>query len=140
MLGVIIYIYFLTLGFIYSKFIFENKSLSFYLWVGLILGNLLLMVGIVIPAFILGFNMLSHIILIITALIPLLFILKKKGFKDFKNTIITNNNKDDVINKKIMFFAIMPLTLLICILMTNHILVDTRRSEDMQVVNLHLVI
>ena len=56
MLGVIFYIYFLVIGFIYSKYLF-NKNIYFHLWIGGIIGNVIIMFGIIIPSIFLGFTM-----------------------------------------------------------------------------------
>ena len=50
MLGILYYVYFLILGFIYGKYLF-NKNVYFHLWIGGVIGNILLMVGIIIRCF-----------------------------------------------------------------------------------------
>ncbi len=116
MIGIIYYIYFLILGFLYSKYIF-NKNIYFHIWIGGVIGNILLMVGIMIPSFIFGFTILSHIILLILATIPLIILIKKKGLLIKCKT----TNKDEM-NYKIFLYLIIPIFLLIAVLLTNHIL------------------
>lgn len=118
MIGVLYYIYFLVLGFLYSKYIF-NKNIYFHIWIGGVIGNILLMMGIIIPAFIFGFTIISHIILFIIATIPLIFLIKKKGLS------LKFNNKKEEMTNKVFLFLVIPLFILIAILLTNHILVPT---------------
>lgn len=119
MIGIIYYILFLILGFLYSKYIF-NKNIYFHIWMGGVIGNIILMVGIIIPAFIFGFTILCHIVLLIISLIPLLILIKKRGLL-LKN----NSNSKNEMNSKIFVFMIIPIFILISILLTNHILVPT---------------
>lgn len=121
MIGVLYYLYFLILGFLYSKYIF-NKNIYFHIWIGGVLGNVILMVGIMLPSFIFGFTILSHIILMILAIIPLVILFKIKGLPKFN----IKTNKSDAMNGKIFWFLIIPIFLLIAILLTNHILVPTK--------------
>ena len=122
MIGIILYVLFLLIGFVYSRFIFKNKDIYFSLWMGGIFGNLILMCGIVIPSLFIGFNIISHIILLIISIIPLCIIIWKKGIKASKE-IIFKCTQTTAINKIIFFSLIIPITLLIIILLTNHILV-----------------
>ena len=117
MIGVLYYIYFLVLGYLYSKYIF-NKNVFFHIWIGGVIGNVLLMMGIMIPSLIFGFNILSHVILLILVTIPLVILIKKKGLL-WK----CKNNHDNEMTSKIFVFLIIPLFLLIAVLLTNHILV-----------------
>ena len=121
MLGIIYYIYVLILGFIYSKYLFK-KDLFFHIWIGGVIGNVLLMFGIIIPAIFFGFTILSHIILLILASIPMLIIIKRKGLLSFKKRIL-RINKDGEMNKKVFFLLIIPIFIIIAIILTNHILV-----------------
>lgn len=121
MFGITLYLYFLILGFVYSRFVFKEKDIYFCVWMGGIFGNLIAMCGIVVPSMIFGFNALSHASLIILALIPLVFLIKKYGLKESKKIILNNNIKSDMGNK-IFLFLVLPITLLIVVLLTNHIL------------------
>ena len=130
MLGIIYYILFLLLGLIYSCILFKEKDIYLKLWSGLILGNLILMAGILPFAFILGFSYISHILLLIAAVIPLVILCIKnkdtvRGIFSSKTTVkkYLTESSEPVITNKIFLFLIVPVTLLICILMTNHILV-----------------
>ena len=120
MIGILIYLYFLILGFLYSKYIF-NKDTYFHIWIGGVIGNILLMVGIILPSFIFGFTILSHIILLIIASVPLIILICKKGVPK----LISKVNKKNEMTGKIFVFLIIPIFLLIAILLTNHILVST---------------
>ena len=121
MLGILYYVYFLILGFVYSKYLF-NKNLYFHIWMGGVIGNLLLMFGIMIPSILFGFTIISHLVLLILASIPLIVIIIKKGFLGLKKQIVTFK-KEDEMNKKIFILLIIPIFLLIAVLLTNHILV-----------------
>ncbi len=118
MIGIIYYLYFLIIGFLYSKYIF-NKNTYFHIWMGGVIGNVLLMVGIIIPSLIFNFTIISHIILLLLASIPLIILIKKKGLPSFKD----KKNIKSEMNNKIFIFLIVPIFLLIAILLTNHILV-----------------
>lgn len=123
MIGILYYLFFLFLGFIYSKYLFK-KNLYFHIWVGGILGNIMTMVGIVIPSMFLKFTIISHIVLIVLGIIPLVILLKKYGVSSFCKKIITFDKKGEMDNK-IFFLLILPIFILIVILLTNHILVPT---------------
>lgn len=118
MLGIIVYIYFLALGFLYSNEIFKTKDIFFRTFMGGIWGNLLLMAGIVPFAFIFGFSYLAHISLIVAAALPYV-ILKIKTDKKFFNI---SKNGEESMDIKVFLCLILPVTLIICVLMTNHIL------------------
>jgi hypothetical protein len=122
MIGILYYLYFLILGFLYSKYIF-NKNIYFHIWIGGIFGNILLMVGIIIPSLIFGFTIISHIILLILSTIPLIILIKKKGVPKIKDNI-----KKVEMTSKIFIFLIIPIFLLIAILLTNHILVPVENG------------
>lgn len=127
MIGIIIYIFFLILGYIYIRFIFKEKSTFFCIWVGGILGNLILMMGVASLAFIFKFTRLCHFVLIAISGLPLIYFIKKYNLKKCIS-IITERKKDDGVSLKIFLLLIIPITLLIAILMTNHILVPTENG------------
>ena len=118
MIGILYYVYFLILGFLFSKYIF-NRNIYFHIWIGGVIGNVVLMVGIILPSFIFGFTIPSHIILFILATIALLILIKKKGLPKFN----IKTTKKDEMNGKIFAFLVIPIFILIAILLTNHILV-----------------
>ena len=123
MLGILYYFYFLLLGFIYSKYLF-NKNFYFHLWIGGVIGTILIMFGIMIPSFIFGFTIISHLLLVLLAIIPLIIIIKKTSLLKLKEKIIIFK-KEDEMNNKIFIFLIIPIFLLIAVILTNHILVPT---------------
>lgn len=116
MAGIILYAFFLIIGFIYSTRFFSAKDTYFKIWMGGIFGNIILMFCNIFPCSLLGFTVLSHILLIIFSLIPLFFI-KKSAMPIMK--------EDSGINMKVLAFVIMPVSLLIWVLLTNHILAPT---------------
>lgn len=115
MLGILIYAYFIILGYLYSSMIFEERDAGFKYYIGGIFGNLMLMAGIVPFALVLGFSKAAHIVLIIAAAIPYLY----TRFVKRKTHI---GNGWYLIDKKILLFTILPVSLIIWVLMTNHIL------------------
>lgn len=121
MLGILYYLYFLIIGFIYSKYLF-NKNIYFHLWIGGVIGNVLVMFGILISSIIFNFTILSHVILVVLAVIPIIFIIYKNGFSSFKKKIITFK-KEGEMDTKVFVFLIIPIFLIIAIILTNHILV-----------------
>ena len=122
MIGIIYYLYFLILGFFYSKYIF-NKNIYFHLWIGGVLGNVILMFGMMIISLVLGFTITSHLIFLILSTIPLLLLFKFKGLpKSFKK------DKNEEMTNKIFWFIIIPIFILIAVLLTNHILVPVEEG------------
>ena len=121
MIGIIYYIIFLVLGVIYSKYLF-NKNIYFHLWFGGVIGNILLMFGIMVLSLIFNFTIISHLLLLIIGIIPLVFMIKKNGFSYFKKKMMTFSRKDEM-NHKIFFLVVIPIFIIIIILLTNHILV-----------------
>lgn len=131
MLGVLIYAYFLFMGYVYSCHIFRGKDVYFRAWMGGIIGNVILMAGIVLPAFAMGFNYISHAVLIALTAVPAAYLIKKNGFEGFKMSLSGSNrakNKpaetvESYMDWKIFICVILPVSLLICMLFFNHILV-----------------
>lgn len=113
MLGILLYCLFLVVGFIYCNRIFNYKDIYFKIWMGGIFGNIILMSGIVLPAFLFGFTIKSHILLLIISLFPLLFLKKATSFQP---------SEICGINIKIYSFVILPISIVIWVLLTNHIL------------------
>ncbi len=110
MFGTLYYFSFLILGLMISKLVLKNRDIYFDILSGGILGNMILMCGIIPFAFLFGFNKSSHILLLIisAAIISLLFFKKKPTFKFNQNIPL--------------IFTVIPITLLICILLTNHVM------------------
>lgn len=61
MLGIAYYSLFLIMGGVIAEKIFKEKDVNFKIWSGGVIGNVVLMCGIMPFAFIFGFNLLSHI-------------------------------------------------------------------------------
>lgn len=123
MLGVIYYLYFLIIGFIYGKYLFKIDK-YFHLWIGGVIGNILMMFGIMLSSIIFNFTVLSHLLLIILTIIPILLIIYKSGFYSFKKKIMSFEKVGEM-NNKIFIFLILPIFLIIAIILTNHILVPS---------------
>ena len=141
MLGILIYFYFLFLGYIYSSYVFKGKDIYFRAWMGGIFGNVILMAGIVLPSFALGFTHISHIVLMVLALVPAALLIYKGGIGEFKrNTGIGSSGARNLPDKakkpapaaaaaeepcmdwKVLVFVILPITLVIIALFYSHIL------------------
>ncbi|MCC8168914.1 MAG: hypothetical protein LIO59_00755 [Oscillospiraceae bacterium] len=145
MLGILVYLYFLFIGYAYSCYVFKEKDIYFRGWMGGIFGNVLLMAGIVIPSFICGFTYLSHIILIVLAALPLAYFIKKSGVEEFRTLFCSVSGKSAeglpelpgkkrgkavaapsaermCMDWKILVFLVLPIAIVIWILLTNHIL------------------
>ena len=122
MFGIIIYLYFLVLGFAYSKYIFKDKDTYYCIWLGGIIGNLIAMCGIAVSSLVFGFTVSSHIILMILSVLPLAILVKKYGLKPVCST------SSKICTNKIFFLVILPITVLIAILITNHVLVPTENG------------
>ncbi len=122
MIGIILYLYFLLIGYSYSCCLFKDRSLYFRIWMGGIFGNALLMMGIVPLAALFDFTYLSHIILIVLSALPLIFLIRKAGMDAFKNALVSKGEISCGIDNKIFLFLILPIILLIAVLLTNHIL------------------
>lgn len=130
MLGIVYYLLFILIGLIYSCIIFKEKDIYFKIWSGLIFGNVILMAGIIPFALLFNFSYISHILLLITAAAPIIVLsIKNKELipeirtskSAFIKKQLTQGN-EQIITNKIFLFLIVPITLLICVLMTNHIL------------------
>ena len=125
MVGVIVYIYFLVLGFLYADLLFKDKAIFTKVWIGGILGNLILMAGIVPLSFVCGFNIISHLLLIVIAAVPYVIVsIRKKELCIIQNKKLALNTdlKGGEMNLKLFLCLVLPVAAVICILMFNHIL------------------
>ena len=125
MIGIIVYIYFLVLGFLYADMLFKDREIFTKAWLGGIIGNLILMAGIVPFAFICGFNIISHILLIVLSVVPYVIVsLKKKDLciVQDKKLALNTDTKKGTMDLKIFLCLVLPIAIVICILMFNHIL------------------
>lgn len=129
MIGIIVYIYFLVMGFLYADLLFKDREFMTKIWIGAVFGNLILMAGIVPFALIFKFGILSHILLIIAAAVP--YVIVSMKHKDMciisssngkRKISLDTNIKNTSMDLQILLALVLPITLLICILMYNHIL------------------
>ena len=136
MLGVLVYAYFLFIGYVYSCCAFRGKDVYFRAWMGGIFGNILLMAGVVIPSFVFGFSYISHIVLIVLSMLPAAWLVKKEGFETFKRLLAGDVKKpagkgkadavkaqNPVMDWRVFVCVVLPISLVIWVLLTNHILV-----------------
>lgn len=121
MFGVILYLYFLTIGFLYADMLFKEKDIYFRGWMGGVFGNVLLMAGIVLPSIFLGFTVVSHIVLVILTA-ALYFVIKYRQKNGYFKAVLRINEGEKYLDSKTFLLLIAPITLMICALMTNHIL------------------
>ena len=122
MLGILIYFFFLILGYTYSCCVFAAKDVYFRSWMGGVFGNVLLMAGIVIPSIFMGFTHLSHMVLMGLSVLPLIYLIKKKGIKDFKKSLFDKSGEECGLDMKVLLCLVLPVVLVISAIMTNHIL------------------
>lgn len=118
--GVILYLYFLFVGFLYSNTLFDKKDIYFKAWMGGIFGTLMLMSGIILPASIFDFTIVSHIILAVIVIVP--YIVLKAAKQDKKLIDIKVKGAEEYMDTKIFLCLILPISFVIWVLMTNHIL------------------
>ena len=121
MIGVILYLYFLAVGFLYADMLYREKGIFFRSWMGGVFGNVLLMAGIVIPSLFCGFTVVSHIILVVLSIAPY-FVIKYRKKEAFFTKDIIRTSGEDYLDFKTFLAVIAPITIIICVLMTNHIL------------------
>ena len=120
MIGVIVYLYFLAVGFLYADMLYREKGIFFRSWMGGVFGNVLLMAGMVIPSFIFGFTVVSHITLIVLSIVPY-FVIKFRKKEAFFSKDLFRTDGEDCLDLKTFLIVILPVTILICLLMANHI-------------------
>ncbi len=123
MVGVLLYILFLLIGFAYANMYFKDKDIFFQAWTGGLIGTLGLMWGIIPFAFVFGFSIAAHLILLavfIGAYI-LLFYLKKKSINQIK-TNIRYNKSEAPMTGLIFLCLILPISIIMWVLLTNHIM------------------
>lgn len=123
MIGVIVYLYFLFIGYVYSCHVFDKKDIYFRAWMGGIFGHAILMMGIVIPSMFCGFTYLSHIILVVLSALPAGYIIKKNGISSVKKSLgIRKGDESSPMGGTIFACLVLPITLIIAVLLTSHIL------------------
>lgn len=121
MIGVLIYVIFLAIGFAYADMYFKDKDIYFRAWMGGVFGNVILMFGIIIPSIIFGFTVLSHIIWLIIAVLPYAIINYVK--RDNKLYKVNIKSGEKYVDHKVFLALILPVSLIIWVLLINHILV-----------------
>ena len=133
MIGILIYAYFLFMGFLYADRLYKSKDLYFKIWFGGIFGNVILMTGMLVMAMIFDFTYLSHILLIVLTAVPYgILYWKDRQKNEVEAKIVKKPDKkskdapvqaaeDSGMTKMIFLCLILPITLIICLLMANHI-------------------
>lgn len=121
MFGVFLYLYFLAVGFLYADMLYSEKGIFFRSWMGGVFGNVVLMVGIIVPSMCFDFTILSHIVLVVCSIVPYFVIKYSRKEKFFDKTVFRSAGEDQL-DLKTFLAVVIPITLIICVLMTNHIL------------------
>ncbi len=116
-MGIVLYVYFLAVGFLYADMLFKEKDIYFRIWIGSVFGNVLLMAGIMPFAAVFGFTKTAHFALAAAVILPYAVI---KAVK--KEKINIKIGGEECVPHKAALFLVLPVTLVIWVLMTNHIL------------------
>lgn len=109
MAGIVYYVLFLAAGFLYANRLFADKSVYFKLWTGGIIGNVVLMTGIIPFALLFGFTETAHLFLA-AAVAAVCVILRPK---------------DKIAMEKPHIGAALTvggISLAICVLLVNHVM------------------
>ncbi len=115
MIGMMYYSLFLVMGLLYSDTIFKEKSLWFKIWSGGVIGNVILMCGIIPFAMIFGFSIAAHVVLaVITVVVYLL--LRKTPELHF------------TMPHFLPAAAAGAIALLICVLFANHVIMPVENG------------
>lgn len=124
MAGIIYYLIFLILGYCYAVYFFRNEAQAIKLWTGGILGNMLLMCGVIPFAFLFDFGYISHAAILATAaagLVALFFLEKRRGRSFFQLCRSWQPVFDEGFTPFILLI-LLGVTVLICLLLINHVM------------------
>ncbi|MBQ3471578.1 MAG: hypothetical protein IJH17_04325, partial [Clostridia bacterium] len=111
MVGVIVYIYFLVLGFLYADLLFKDKAIFTKVWIGGILCTFMLMEGFVPLSFVCGFNIIIHLLLIVIAAVPYVIVsIRKKELCiiQSKKLALNTDLKGGEMNLKLFLCLVLP--------------------------------
>lgn len=136
MLGILVYSYFLFIGYTYACVVFRGRDIFFCGWMGGVFAHALLMMGIVPMSLFLGFTRLSHVALIVLSALPAAYLcFKKYGTAEFKKMLAVepygipakgkkqgDAKVDSPMDMRVLLYLVLPITLVIALLLTNHIL------------------
>lgn len=117
MAGILYYNLFLIIGFITSCLIFPKKDIWYKILSGGVIGNAALMFGIVPFAWVMGFSIAAHLALIlIFAAAAAVYIACRRP------VMMLLGGEEKVFDKKAVFLGVAPITFIICLLLTNHVM------------------
>lgn len=116
-MGLLLYVYFLAVGFLYADMLFKEKDIYFRAWIGGVFGNVLLMSGLIPFAAIFGFSYSAHIALAVAVILPYCAVKLIK-----KEKIGIGLGGSELASHKMFVFLVLPISLVIWVLMANHIL------------------
>lgn len=127
MLGILLYIFFLASGLLIADCILEKKRPLIKLWVGLVIGTMLLMWTNIPFSFLFGFTVISHLagVLLTVLIVILLFYLKSKKNNVFKvKTYINTFKKRWFIplekSEKTFLLVLLPFMIYSLVCLLNH--------------------
>lgn len=125
-MGVVFYIVFLFIGFLYVHLFCEDKNIYMRIWLGGLVGTLALMFGIVPVALVLGFTLPAHLVLFVLFCLPLVYFGIKKKKENFLREKLKElrclTAKDGEMPHLIFILVILPISVLTWVLLTNHIM------------------
>lgn len=121
-MGIVIYAVFIILGFLTADLLYKEKGIYFRAWVGGLIGTLVLMWGIIPFAFLFGFSILAHIILLVAfaGVYAGVFVWKKHTVSEYKRLFRREENPP--MTHLIFLCVILPVSIIMWVLLTNHIL------------------
>lgn len=115
MIGILLLVLFEIIGIGISLFVLKNESLHINIWLGLVLGIVFFMWLPIIYSFHFGFGRVCHILALFTFLLIFILIFISNGTKPF-------TFKVDKTSFKVSYILVFCISLLICILITSHVL------------------
>ena len=121
-MGIVVYAIFIILGFLTADLLYKEKGIYFRAWVGGLIGTLVLMWGIIPFAFLFGFSILAHIILLVAfaGVYAGVFIWKKHTVSEYKRLFRREENPP--MTHLVFLCVILPVSIIMWVLLTNHIL------------------
>lgn len=122
-MGTVFYIAFLVIGFAYAHLFCEDKNIYKNIWLGGLLGTLALMFGTVPVASVMGFTVPAHLVLFVIFCLPVIYYgIRNKKYKVLAAEIKEKTGKTGEMTHAVFFTVILPVSFLIWVLLTNHIM------------------
>lgn len=124
-MGVVFYIMFLLIGFLYVHMSCEDRNIYMQIWLGGLIGTLALMFGIVPVALVFGFTIPAHLVLFVIFCLPPFYLFWHKEKKKLLQTVRGGwrlTGKSGGMTHLIFLLVILPVSVLIWVLLTNHVM------------------